>query len=564
MDPLWILTAFGMGFLAQLLRLPPLVGFLGAGFALHALGAEGGPLLQQLADLGVTLLLFTIGLKLRPGSLFAVEVWGSAAAHMALSVLLAVGLLLLLGVTGLGLFALLDWQAAAVIGFALSFSSTVFAIKILEERAELKSRHGQIAIGILIIQDIFAVLFLTLATDKTPTLWAFALLALPLIRPLLGSLLSRSGHGEVLVLYGLLIAVCANALFEQVGIKGDLGALIIGALLSSHSKSTELARSLLSFKDLLLLGFFLSIGINALPGWTDLAVAIGLVVLLLPLKTLLFLALLASFRLRARTAFLSALSLANYSEFGLIVTAVGVSAGWVNPQWLMIMALALALSFVFAALLNTNAHSLYASVEAYLRPQQTLTLRADDQPIDLGDAEVLVMGVGRVGCGALIAMQDVYGDRVCGIDSDAFQVRRHQQAGRNVRLGDAEDADFWEGLDATRLRLVMLTLPTLGDMLQTVTRIRAIGYRGPITAVAKHEDERQQLERVGVRAAFNFYAEAGAGFAAHVLHNLPLKELPLDKSPLTEGTAEIAAQTADHQAVPNPPPTQTASESSRS
>ena len=66
MDPLWILVAFGMGFLAQQLRLPPLVGFLGAGFALHALGAEGGPLLQQLADLGVTLLLFTIGLKLRP------------------------------------------------------------------------------------------------------------------------------------------------------------------------------------------------------------------------------------------------------------------------------------------------------------------------------------------------------------------------------------------------------------------------------------------------------------------------------------------------------------------
>jgi predicted Kef-type K+ transport protein len=522
MDPLWILVAFGMGFIAQQLRLPPLVGFLGAGFALHALGAEGGPLLQQLADLGVTLLLFTIGLKLRPRSLLATEVWGSASAHMLISVLLVAGLLISLGMVGLGSFAMLDWRAAAVIGFALSFSSTVFAIKILEERAELKSRHGQIAIGILIIQDIFAVVFLTLATDKTPSLWAFALLALPLIRPLLNALLVRSGHGEVQVLYGLVVAVSASALFEQLGMKGDLGALIIGVLLSNHPKSAELARSLLSFKDLLLLGFFLSIGINALPSWTDLAVAAALM-LLLPLKTVLFHALLAGFRLRARTAFLSALSLANYSEFGLIVAAVGVSAGWIGPQWLMIMALSLAISFVFAAMLNTNAHNLYASVETYLRPYQARSLRAGDEPVDLRGAEILVMGMGRVGSGAYCAMREVYADRVCGIDSDALQVTRHQQAGRNVILGDAEDADFWEGVDAARLRLVMLAMPTLGDMLQTVTRLRVIGYQGPIAAVAKHEDERSQLEAIGVRAAFNFYAEAGAGFAAHVLQKLPLE-----------------------------------------
>ncbi|MEH6824814.1 MAG: cation:proton antiporter [Motiliproteus sp.] len=543
MDPLWILVAFGMGFLAQQLRLPPLVGFLGAGFALHALGAEGGPLLQQLADLGVTLLLFTIGLKLRPRSLLAAEVWGSASVHMLLSVLLAAGLLISLGAAGLASFALLDWRAAAVIGFALSFSSTVFAIKILEERAELKSRHGQVAIGILIIQDIFAVVFLTLATDKTPSLWAVALLGLPLIRPLLNRLLVRSGHGEVQVLYGLVVAVSASALFELVGMKGDLGALVIGVLLSSQPKSTELARSLLSFKDLLLLGFFLSIGINALPSWADVAIASALV-LLLPLKTLLFHLLLAGFRLRARTAFLSALSLANYSEFGLIVAAVGVSAGWIGPQWLMIMAVALAISFVFAAVLNANAHNLYAYAEGYIRPKQVRALRAGDEPVDLGGAEILVMGMGRVGSGGYDAMREVYADRVRGIDSDAVQVARHQQAGRNVILGDAEDADFWDGVDAANLRLVMLAMPTLGDMLQTVTRLRAVGYQGPIAAVAKHEDELKQLEAVGVRAAFNFYAEAGAGFAAHVL-----KQLPLDHDAQTEAV-EVLAKGASEKRAP--------------
>ena len=172
MDPLWLLIALLFGFLAQQIRLPPLIGFLLAGFALHALGIEGGEALQKFADLGVTLLLFTIGLKLRLRSLLAPQIWATASVHMSLIVILIAGLLLLPSLAGFVWLGALDWQAATVIAFALSFSSTVFAVKILEDRGEMKTRHGQVAIGILIIQDIIAVVFLTLATDKSPTLWA--------------------------------------------------------------------------------------------------------------------------------------------------------------------------------------------------------------------------------------------------------------------------------------------------------------------------------------------------------------------------------------------------------
>ncbi|NOX42122.1 MAG: potassium transporter Kef, partial [Gammaproteobacteria bacterium] len=225
MDPLWLLIALILGFTAQQLRLPPLVGFLCAGFALHALGIEGGETLQKLADLGVTLLLFTIGLKLRLRNLLAPEVWGTASAHMILLIVIITGLLLIPGLIGIAWLGSLDWQAAAVIAFALSFSSTVFAVKILEDRGEMKSRHGQVAIGILIIQDIIAVVFLTLATDKSPTLWALALFALPFLRPLLNRFMERSGHGEVLVLFGMFMAIGGGELFELVGMKADLGAL---------------------------------------------------------------------------------------------------------------------------------------------------------------------------------------------------------------------------------------------------------------------------------------------------------------------------------------------------
>jgi len=141
MDPLWLLVALVFGFVAQQVRLPPLVGFLCAGFALHALGIDGGPALQKLADLGVVLLLFTIGLKLRLRSLLALEVWGTAGLHMVLTTVLVCALLLLPGLTGFALWSPMGLQSAAVIAFSLSFSSTIFAVKILEDRGEMRTRH---------------------------------------------------------------------------------------------------------------------------------------------------------------------------------------------------------------------------------------------------------------------------------------------------------------------------------------------------------------------------------------------------------------------------------------
>ena len=102
---------------------------------------------------------------------------------------------------GFAHFVGLDWQAAILIGFAVSFSSTVCAVKVLEDKGEMRARHGQVAIGILIIQDIAAVVFVTFATDKSPSWWALTLLALPLMRPILHKLL-HSGHGEILPLTG--------------------------------------------------------------------------------------------------------------------------------------------------------------------------------------------------------------------------------------------------------------------------------------------------------------------------------------------------------------------------
>jgi len=520
MDPVWLTVALVLGLAARSVGLPPLVGFLLAGFGLDALGVHAGDMLEQVADMGVTLLLFTIGLKLRPQTMLRPEIWASASLHMLFIVLLFGAGIFGLSAVGFSLFADLDARAALLVAFALSFSSTVFAVKVLEEKGEMSSLHARVAIGILVMQDLFAVIFITLSTGKIPSLWALALpVALFAIRPLLGFLLDRCGHGELLILFGFATAlVVGDTGFELVGLKGDLGALVIGAVIASHPKAKELANSLFSFKDLFLVGFFLQIGLAGDPTLQCFGIA-ALLVVVIVIKLGLYLLLLTRFRLRARTATFATLSLGNYSEFGLLVGAIGVGNGWIDGDWLVIIALALSFSFVLASPLNAAANAIFERFAAPLRRFETAARLPDDQPIDPGEARIFILGMGRVGEGAYDEMRARHGEVVLGIDCDAQEVEKHREAGRRVILEDATDPDFWE-----RVRLVadhmgclaMLTLPVHAANLYAVQRLTENGFPGAVAAIARFPDQVRELEEAGANAAFDLYAEAGTGFADHV------------------------------------------------
>jgi len=524
------IIAIGMAFLfglgARLVGLPPLVGYLIGGFVLFAAGMEATPTLHQFSEIGVTLLLFSIGLKMRIGSLLMPQVWGVASLHMVVTVLLFAAGIYGIGLLGLAQFSALGTGPIFLVAFALSFSSTVFAVKVLEEKGEMNAVYGRIAIGILIMQDIAAVVFLAASTGKVPSLWALLLLvALFPLRPLLGKMLERCGHGELMILFGLTLALGGAKVFELVGIKGDLGALVLGLLLSTHPWSSELARHLLGFKDLFLVGFFLTIGLSGprTPG----AVAIALVlVALVPLKVVFFTWLLARFRLRARTAFLTSLSLANYSEFGLIVAAIALANGWMDSEWLIIIAVALSISFILAAPLNTRAHQLYTRYRELLHRFEVVEVIPAEQPIDPGQVSVVIFGMGRVGNGAYDAMRERVGDAVVGVDIDKDRVEAQRAAGRNVVRGSVTDPDFWERfhIDYNKIELVMLAMPNQLENLFAASQLRKLGYTGRLAAVAKYADEVEALQQAGVDSAFNLYAEAGAGFAEDVAAVLAMEK----------------------------------------
>jgi len=323
----------------------------------------------------------------------------------------------------------------------------------------------------------------------------------------------------LLVLFGLLLGVAGAQGFELVGVKGDLGALVLGMMIATHPKAPELAKTLLSFKDLFLVGFFLQIGMTGAPTLQIVGIAL-LLILAVPFKVVLYFLILGRFKLRARTATLASLSLANYSEFGLIVGAVSVKNGWMSPEWLIIIAVALAITFVLASPLNAIPHTIYARFERYLLSFETKERHPEDQLIDTGTATILIFGMGRVGTGAYDAMRERYGQKVLGLDADNRKVKEHQAAGRNVILGDATDPDFWERVKPHKVQIVMLAMPDHKASLYAAKRLKACRFPGSIVATARYPDEIKKLEEAGIQTVYNFYAEAGVGFADHICQKM--------------------------------------------
>jgi predicted Kef-type K+ transport protein len=508
-DPITIACALLCGMLARTIGLPALIGYLAAGFMLYELGTTPGPLLHELAETGVTLLLFSIGLKLRPAELLEAKVWGSTAIHMVATIGFLTPLLLLATRMMPGVTMPID--DALLVAFALSFSSTVFAIQVMQARGEMSSRHASLSIGILLIQDIAAVAYIAASTGKLPDPTALLLLLLIPARPLIIRLLNLAGHDELLTLSGLALAIGGADVFELVNVKGDLGALILGAMLAGSPKGKELAKNLLQFKDLFLVGFFVSIGLS---GWPDqeLVYVALLIGILAPLKSPLFFWLMTRFQTMPRTAVLSAAALSNYSEFGLIVIAIAAKEGLIDSQWSVALSLSIAASFLLSSLMNLRVHSYYLQHHSRLRrfKNQNLSIGVPD----CSGARVMVLGMGNIGRGAYESLHERYGNEVLGVDDNDSKLVTCRSSGMRVVAADASDPMFWTQVDLQVLENVMLALTNHRENMLVGKLLRDTGYSGRITAIVRFNDEADELRRYDIDS-FNMYENAGAGFATH-------------------------------------------------
>ena len=257
--------------------------------------------------------------------------------------------------------------------------------------------------------------------------------------------------------------------------------------------------------------FFLSIGLG---GWPPalligVAVVLGLVSVA---KPLLYFFLMTRLHTTPRSAVLASTVLSNHSEFGLIVIAVAAGLGWVAPVWSSTLSIALAISFLLAAPMSKASHGFYRKYRDQLLGHRSMQLMDTYEPTD--HVNTVILGMGRVGTGAYEALAPRLGEAVLGVETSLEKVTHHQLEQRRVICADASDPDFWVRINLKEVEVIMLALTNHPENIMVAELIRSMGYAGDIASVVRHEEHSEQLRSLGI-SAFNLYAQAGAGFAAH-------------------------------------------------
>ncbi|MEX1211896.1 MAG: cation:proton antiporter family protein [Balneolaceae bacterium] len=502
MDLLWVGVAFIGGLLVQRIGVPALVGYLLAGIVLGLYGYEAGPMLQEIAHVGVLLLLFTVGLHIRIKNILQWQVFGVALTHLGISF---GGYYLLTRAFGV------EGEGAVLLAILLGFSSTVLAAKTLEMRGVIGSYYGRVAIGVLVIQDLVAIGVIAWSGGEAPSGYALLLLGIPLLRPLVGWVLSRIEARELVLLLGLVMALGGAELFELARLSGELGALLVGMLLATHERGEELDKSLWGLKEMFLVGFFLEIGLIGLPSGLGVVVIVTLL-LLQPLKGIFYFLLFTRFGLKARTSYLAAITLTSYSEFMLIAGSVATENGLLSENALVTMGLVVAISFVVNAIISNLEDPIWQRYDERLHRFERRIKHPDREVLSLGSAHYLVIGMGNAGRAAYDYLREK-DRRVVGMDLDPDRIEYNLNSGRRVVYGDIQDTDLWEGVDLSDIEAVIIAMGNHGSKIKAVKALREIGYDRPIYVITMRDSESKELEAVGASSVSIPVKQAGRQLA---------------------------------------------------
>jgi Kef-type K+ transport system membrane component KefB len=530
------------GGLAVLLRLPLLVGLLIAGVLVGpgVFGlVEATEEVELLGEIGIALLLFVVGLKLDPRLVKRLGPVVLLAGSIQVTVTTAIGVAIALA------FAV-DTVGALYLGAAMAFSSTVIVVKLLTDRRELEQLHGRIAVGILIVQDIVVVvLMIGLATidpesgaglvEQAGTVLLRGLLLLLLafvagrwILPRVTHVLAR--QGELLVLASVTWAVVLAAIAIALGFSGEVGAFLAGTALASSEYRDAISGRLSTLRDFLLVFFFIDLGVRLeLGGFEDLVLVAVLSLFVLVGKPLVVAFITTRLRFRARVGVRSGLTLAQISEFSLILVALGVGLGHVDGRIVGLVTGVALVTITASTFLSARSRQLVPRLSPWLERFERAPVRPESPEAGaLPDPTVVVIGLGRLGR-TVVSELDERGEDVLGVDFDPRSILGTANE-IPVLYGDAEDPELPHHLPLSRARWVVSTLRELDSHRAMISALRHHGYRGLLAVAVDHEEEVELVERLGVDLIVRPLHEAAGPFVERLCSHPPL-ERPSEPAP---------------------------------
>ena len=486
------------GLLAKALRQPVIVSYI-------IVGVVGGPAvlglvsaeedeIKLLAKLGIAILLFLVGLKL---DIHLIRAIGPVA------LLTGLGQVILTAVLGFGLALLLGWDltSAIYVAVALTFSSTIIVVKLLGDRRELDQLHGRLAVGVLIVQDILVVLaMLTIVTVGQPGEQAlaseiavtlgggvvlFGIVAL-LARFVLPRLLEwMAKNQELTLVFGVSWAVALAAISAWLGLSMEIGAFVAGVALASTPYRESLGARMVSLRDIMILFFFIELGSSlTLDGAvSQLLPALLVTVFILVGKPAIVLLVMTLQGYRATVALRTGLTLAQISEFSLILIALGYSLGQVNEDVLSLITLVAIFTITISTYFISYQDRLIALLQPLVAPLESRFRKGAEEDAQRHPYDAIVIGAGRLGSDIVRGLRGE-GAELLVVDLDPRALKSVAPSGVDTLYGDAGDPDFIKVLPVHETKTVVCAAPDRSTNLVVLESLQRLGYEGNICLTA--------------------------------------------------------------------------------
>jgi len=499
-----------VGAIGLRLRQPLIVAFIAVGILVGP-SAFGWVIpseeMELLAELGIALLLFVVGLKL---DLHLIQSMGSVALATGL------GQVAFTSIVGFLISLLLGFPplTAVYIAVALTFSSTIIVVKLLSDKREIDSLHGRIALGFLIVQDLVVVLVMIGLSalggeaDLAPGIALLQLLLkggllllgvggmMAFVLPKLLHHLARSQ--ELLLVFAIAWAVALSALSEILGFSSEVGAFLAGISLASTRYRDAIGSRLVSIRDFLLLFFFVDLGAHLDLGLLGAQIVPALVLSLFVLigNPAIVMAIMGYMGYRKRTSLLSGLTVAQISEFSLILAALGLSLGHIDEETVGLITLVGLITIGVSTYMILYSNLLYERLSPMLSIfERRIPHReeAGDTDFSATEADVIVYGLGRYG-GWLVNSLSSKGLIVHGVDFDPENVRRWRRQGFSVHYGDAEDPEYPSHLPLNTVKWIVSSIPGIEVNLTLLHALQHYGYEGKLAVTIHQEHESETLQ----------------------------------------------------------------------
>ena len=521
------------------LKLPPMLGYLVVGVLIgpNALAlAENSEAVRHLGEFGVVFLMFVIGLEFNVNKLRSMRrhVFGLGFAQVLLTIVIATVGSLVLAWMAPGAWRM-DWRTAVALSGAVAMSSTAIVVKLLSERLELESEHGQRILGVLLFQDLAVVPLLVLipalgspaelllralalAALKAAVLIALLLIGAQRLMRFWLTLVARRKSEELFVLNVLLVTLGLAWLTQLAGLSLALGAFMAGMLISETEYKHQVETEIRPFHDVLLGLFFITIGMML--DWRIVAQHAGLVLLLVTVpvafKLVLVTLLTRLFGASAGVSLRTGLYLAQAGEFGFVLLTLADQNSLVPPRLLNPILASMVLSILATPFIVMRANAIVMKLVASEWLQQSLQMTAIARRSINANRHVIICGYGRSGQNLARILEREHIPYLA-LDLDPDRVRQAVAAGESAVFGDAARPQALIAAGLARASAVVVTYLDVPGALKVLAISREHAPQVPVIVRTQDDFQLEALQSAGATEVVPEALEGSLMLASHAL-----------------------------------------------